>query len=215
MNSSPSISLSNIFKQAFEQTKTNLNAFLPLLLTLLLIVVYAANTYIGEIDLSDEAAFGEFQHKANIAGLIGLVLTPIEIGFMLMGVKASRGLTLRTIDIFAIIPDSPKIIILALLSFVVIQLGLALLVLPGLFLMAMLSMAQPLMVDYRLTMIEAVKRSVRKCYYHAGLVVQMYAVLIIIIIVTSIFTYGIALLLTIPFYVNAKGILYCELFDKQ
>lgn len=214
MNSSPSISLSNIFKQAFEQTKSNFIAFLPLIVTIILIATYAANTYIGEIDLSDETALAALQQKANMVTLISVLLTPIEIGFMLMGVKASRGLALKATDIFAIIPASPKIIILAILSFVVVQFGMALLILPGLFLLAMLSMAQPLMVDYRLPMTEAVKQSVKKCYEHAGIAIQMYTILFILI-VASFFTFGIALILTIPFYVNAKGILYCELFDKQ
>ena len=214
MNSSPSISLSNIFKQAFEQTKSNFIAFLPLIVTIILIATYAANTYIGEIDLSDETALAALQQKANMVALISVLLTPVEIGFMLMGVKASRGLALKATDILAIIPASPKIIILAILSFVVVQLGMALLILPGLFLLAMLSMAQPLMVDYRLPMTEAVKQSVKKCYEHAGIVIQMYTILFILI-VASFFTFGIALILTIPFYVNAKGILYCELFDKQ
>jgi len=214
MNSSPSISLSSIFSQAFEQTKRNFVAFLPLIVTIILIATYAANTYIGEIDLSDETALAALQQKANMVTLISVLLTPIEIGFMLMGVKASRGLDLKATDIFAIIPSSPKIIILAILSFFVVQLGMSLFILPGLFLLAMLSMAQPLMVDYRLSMVEAVKQSLKKCYEHAGIVIQMYT-LLFILIVASFFTFGIALILTIPFYVNAKGILYCELFDKQ
>ncbi|MCG7531570.1 hypothetical protein MHM98_09485 [Psychrobium sp. MM17-31] len=214
MSQQSTIKLSEIFSQAFKQTKSNFIAFLPLIVAIIVIATYAANTYIGDIDLTDPAALEALQHKANMVTLVSVLLTPIEIGFMLMGVKASRGLTLNTSDIFKILPDAPKIIILAIISFIFVQIGMALLILPGLFLLAMISMAQPLMVDYRLPMLEAVKQSMKKCYEHAGLVLQMYTFLFILII-ASFFTFGIALILTIPFYVNAKGILYCHFFDKE
>lgn len=214
MKSNASLSLNAIFSQAFTLTKSNFFAFMPLILGILVIASFAANHYIGDIDIHSEAGLSQLQQKANMVTLVSVLLTPIEIGFMLMGVKAARGLPLRSSDILAILPDSPKIVILAIISFIFVQLGMALFIIPGLFLLAMISMAQPLMVDYRLSMVEAVKRSMLTCYQHAGLVIQMFTLLFILILL-SFFTFGIALLLTIPFYVNAKGILYCQLFDNE
>lgn len=213
MSQQSSIKLSEIFSQAFEQTKSNLLAFLPLIVAIIIIATYAANIYIGDLDLTDPAALEILQHKANMVALVSILLTPIEVGFMLMGVKAARGLKLNWSDIFKILPDAPKIIVLAILSFVAVQIGM-ILILPGLLLLALISMAQPLMVDYRVPMFEAVKQSIQKCWGHAGLVLQMYTFLFILIF-ASFFTFGIALLVTIPFYVNAKGILYCHFFDKE
>lgn len=214
MKSNAPLSLNAIFSQAFSLTKSNFFAFMPLILGILVIASFAANHYIGVIDIHSEAGILKLQQKANVLIIVSIILTPIEIGFMLMGVKAARGLPLRSSDILAILPDSPKIIILGAISYVFTQLGMALFIIPGLFLLAMISMAQPLMVDYRLSMVEAVKRSMLTCYQHAGLVIQMFTLLFILILL-SFFTFGIALLLTIPFYVNAKGILYCQLFDNE
>jgi len=214
MLSSPSLSLSSILQSAFNQTKNNFVAFLPLIVVVLLAVNLAVVKFVGDIDLSDEASLIELQKKANMVTIISLLFTPIEIGFMLMGVKASRGLTLRSTDIFAILPDSAKIVILAIISFIFVQIGMALFILPGIFLLMMISMAQPLMCDYRLTMVEAVKKSILTCYQHVGLIIQLYVILFTLILL-SFFTYGIALIFTIPFYVNAKGQLYCALFDSN
>lgn len=131
-----------------------------------------------------------------------------------MGVKASRGLGVRTIDILAIFPDSAKIVILAFILSVLVQIGFSFLILPGIFLLMVTSMAQPLMCDYRLSMIEAVKRSCKVCYKNIGIIIPFYLVLSLLIL-ASFFTFGIALILTIPFYLNAKGVLYCHLFDNK
>lgn len=214
MNTSQPLHLSDILTKAFTQTKQNFVAFLPLILIVLVAVNYTATSYLAELDLTSEAGLAQLQSKANMVTIISLLLTPIEVGFMLMGVKAARGLSLKPTDIIAILPDSAKIVILAIISFILVQAGMMLLILPGLFLLVMLSMAQPLMCDYRLPMIEAIKRSAKGCYQHTGLVIQMYLILFILIVL-SFFTFGIGLIFTIPFYVNAKGILYCQLYDTQ
>lgn len=214
MTASANLSLSTLLKSAFEQTKKNFVAFIPLIVLVLLTVNIAAIKYLGDIDLSDEASLVQLREKANIVTIVTLLFTPIEIGFMLMGVKAARGLSIKSTDIFAIFPDSAKIVILAIISFIFVQLGMVLFVFPGIFLLMMISMAQPLMCDYRLTMVEAVKKSMKTCYQHAGLVIQLYIILFTLILL-SFFTYGLALIFTIPFYVNAKGLLYCALFDHQ
>jgi len=214
MTSSASLSLSLILQSAFNQTKKNFIAFLPLIVIVLLAVNVAVVKFVGDIDLSDEASLIVLQEKANMVTIISLLFTPIEIGFMLMGVKASRGLSIKSTDIFAILPDSAKIVILAIIAFIFVQIGMALFVLPGIFLLMMVSMAQPLMCDFRLSMIDSVKKSITTCYKHVGLVIQLYVILFTLILL-SFFTYGIALIFTIPFYVNAKGILYCALFDNK
>jgi uncharacterized membrane protein len=214
MTASANLSLSTILKSAFEQTKKNFVAFIPLILLVLLVVNLAAVKYLGDIDLSDKASLAQLQQKANIVTIVSLLFTPIEIGFMLMGVKAARGLSIKSTDIFNIFPDSAKIVILAIISFVFVQIGMALFILPGLFLLIMVSMAQPLMCDYRLSMVDSVKKSIKTCYKHAGLAIQLYVILFVLILL-SFFTYGIALIFTIPFYVNAKGLLYCALFDNK
>ena len=220
MNQPTSEILTSVFKKAFSQTKGNVFKFLPILIIVLLGVNYLVLQIFSDIDTeallldmqSNPNALEPFQNTVYLFALISLLLTPIEVGLMLMGVKASRGLTIRSTDIFAIFSDSAKIVILAFVLSVFTQIGFSLLILPGIFLLMMTSMAQPLMCDYRLSMVEAVKRSFKICYQHIGLVIPFYLVLCLLII-ASFFTFGIALIVTIPFYLNAKGVLYCHLFD--
>jgi len=214
--------LTTIFKTAFTQTKGNFLKFLPILIIVLFGVNYLILQIFSDIDLNallldmenNPDALEPFQDKIYLFALVSLLTTPIEVGLMLMGVKASRGLSIRSSDIFAIFPDSAKIVILAFVLSVLVQIGFSFFILPGIFLLMMTSMAQSLMCDYRLSMIEAVKRSFKVCYKHLGIVVPFYLVLCILII-ASFLTFGLALILTIPFYLNAKGVLYCHLFDKK
>jgi len=214
--------LTTVFKTAFTQTKGNFFKFLPILIIVLFSVNYLVLQIFSDIDFdalmldmqTNPDALEPFQEKIYLFALISLLTTPIEIGLMLMGVKASRGLNVRSIDILAIFPDSAKIVILAFIMSVLVQIGFSFLVLPGIFLLMMTSMTQPLMCDYRLSMIEAVKRSFKVCYKNIGIIIPFYLVLFLLIL-ASFFTFGLALIFTIPFYLNAKGVLYCHLFDKK
>ncbi len=213
INSSP-LTLSSIFKQAFELTKGNFLAFLPILVLILLAFNLFSIQYLSDINFEEPDFLLHLQDKTYLITIITLLATPIEVGLMLMGVRAARGFSIKSTNLFAIFPDSARIVILALFAFVAVQIGMALFILPGLFLLMMTSMAQPLMCDFRLSMVEAVKRSCIICYENFGLVINFYMILFAIII-ASFFTFGIALIFTIPFYLNAKGVLYCQLFDKQ
>lgn len=213
LESSP-LTLSFIFKSAFNLTKKNFLAYLPILVLILLAFNFFSMQYLSDINFEDPDLLLHLQDKTYLITVITLLATPIEIGLMLMGVRAARGFTIKSTNLMAIFPDSARIVILALFAFVAVQIGMALFIIPGLFILMMTSMAQPLMCDFRLSMIEAVRRSFKVCYSNLGLVINFYIILFAII-VASFFTFGIALIVTIPFYLNAKGVLYCQLFDKK
>jgi len=212
IESSP-LSVSVIFKEAFKQTKGNFIVFLPILILLFLAINLFFTKYLTDIDFSSPEALNQFQGHTYLITIVTLLATPIEVGLMLMGVRASRGFKIKTTNILAIFSDSARIVILGLFAFVAVQIGMTLLILPGIFILMMTSMAQPLMCDFRLTMIEAVKRSWMTCYKELPFIISFYLALFAII-VASFFTYGLALIFTIPFYMNAKGILYCQLYDE-
>lgn len=219
MTEPASSTLTSIFKTAFAQTKGNFFKFLPILIIVLFVVNYLALQIFSDIDFNtldlenNPNALEGFQNEIYLLALISLLTTPIEVGLMLMGVKASRGLVIRSTDILAIFSDSAKVVILAFILSIFVQIGFSFLILPGIFLLMMTSMAQLLMCDYRLSMVESVKRSFKISYQHIGIIIPFYLVLCLLII-ASFFTFGIALIFTIPFYLNAKGVLYCHLFDK-
>jgi len=206
-----SLSPRTVFKTAFNLTKKNFLAYLPILIISVLLIYLANDLLIGLLQArSPDASMLDLLTKSS--AVIGLLLTPLEIGLMLMGLKAARGEDIKASDIMMVLPHSAKVIVLAMLTMALVQLGFMLLILPGLFLMVILSMAPMLMCERKLNMLAALKCSAQVLSKQWFILFVIYMMLFILIIL-SLLTQGIALIVTLPFYVNVKGVIYCQLFD--
>jgi len=202
-----------ILKDGIKLTKTNFLVYLPLI-ALSMLVIYFANQALMEWlqARSPEASLLDIITKSS--AVIGLLLTPIKVGLMLMGLSAARGETIKFSDIKFIAPQSAKLIVLAMVIMLLVQIGFMLLILPGIFLMVVLSMAPMLMCDRNISMFRAVKLSAQTLSKQWFMLLLVYIWLIIAILL-SFYTMGVALIITLPFYMNVKGLLYQQLFDMQ
>lgn len=199
--------------QGVQLTKQNFLAFLPLLV-IALAGIFLVNSVLMDVLLQQNPDATMIDLLTKTSAVLGLIIAPVEVGIMLMGLSAARGEKIKFSDIKYILPYSPKIIILAIITMFLVQLGLLLFVIPGLFLMVVLSMAPMIMCDQKLGMIESLKISAQTLSKHWFSLFIVYIWLIIAIIL-SFYTMGIALILTLPLYVNVKGLMYRQLFDKK
>lgn len=199
--------------QGVQLTKQNFLAFLPLLV-IALAGIFLVNSVLMDVLLQQNPDATMIDLLTKTSAVLGLIIAPVEVGIMLMGLSAARGEKIKFSDIKYILPYSPKIIILAIITMFLVQLGLLLFVIPGLFLMVVLSMAPMIMCDQKLGMTESLKISAQTLSKHWFSLFIVYIWLIIAIIL-SFYTMGIALILTLPLYVNVKGLMYRQLFDKK
>lgn len=147
------------------------------------------------------------------SAIIGLLFSPIEVAIMMLGVKVARNQPIRLINLFDYLAKSPMIILVAIITSAAVQLGM-LVILPGVFLIVSLSMAQLLLCDKNYSMIKAITESVRVVTRHWFSCLAVYLMLIGLILL-SFATMGIALLVTIPLYVCIKGLMYQLLFPTS
>lgn len=203
----------SVLKEGITLTKTNFLVYLPLL-ALAMLCIYGANEALMSYFLQQNPEATTLDLITKSSAIIGLLLSPLEVGIMLMGLSAARGEKIKVSDIRYILPYSAKIIILAMLTMLLVQVGFMLLILPGLFLMVVLSMAPMLMCDKKQSMFVALKTSAQTLSKQWFMIFLVYIWLIVAIFL-SFYTMGVALILTLPFYVNVKGIMYYRLFDSE
>ena len=198
-----------ILKQGFVLTKANYRFFLPLF-----VVTFVAMYLAVSLNRDTLLALVEPENEMKLQILMivfGVLFTPIEVAFMMIGLRAARQKPLYYGDIKTIAAYIPKIIILATTISFIVQLGM-MVILPGLLFAIIFSMAQMLMCDRNISLMAALQLSASTLIKHLMPCLAIYIVLGIVLTL-SIFTFGLAYIFTAPLYYNVKGELYLQIFD--
>jgi hypothetical protein len=155
------------------------------------------------------------QETLVIAQLILVCLTaPIFAGLTMIGVKTERK---EKVSSRVMLRYFSSILVLATATLIIsflTQLGFAILILPGLYMMVASSFTQVLIVDKGLNPISALLLSIKvanKYLLQLVILYLIYAVLFFFVLIT----FGFAIIWVGPFYFNLKGILYNDLFSSQ
>ncbi|NRA72716.1 MAG: hypothetical protein HRU24_17045 [Gammaproteobacteria bacterium] len=205
----PQINPLSLLKQGWQLTVTHYKIFIPAIF-LAFVLIYGLHSQLMLILAQQFPQADELELIFKSSAIVGLLIAPIEVGFMMLGVKAAQGKTLTFSDLFRYLSKTPMIILLAIIINGLVQLGLYLL-LPGIFLMVSLSMAQLLLCDKNYSMIKALTESTRVVMKHWFSCLSVYMLLIGLILL-SFLTMGVALVITVPLYLCVKGLLYQVLF---
>ena len=140
-------------------------------LELLLITVIMFALFIPSSGLSvAEEMVGVGAYFVSIFALVYsvLILWPIQYGVSFALLKAARGDRLAVKDMFAVFQNYGNAILANLLVGVIIILGFALLIVPGIIFACKLAFVPYLIVERKMEAIEAVKESWRMTRGHAG-----------------------------------------------
>lgn len=150
---------------------------------------------------------------ANLFNIVNSVLSMIfTAGIMYMGVLRANGKPVAWRDVFAGFPLSGQIIVASLLQMVLVMIGFALLILPGIYLMVGYMMTFPLMIDRSMTpwqAMEASRKAIHKVWWK---IFGLYLVMILILLISTI-PLGIGLIWTAPMSVVLCGMVYVMLFN--
>jgi|GEM_PF-1843618 len=199
-----------LLKSGWGVFRSNYRVFIPSIF-LAFAFVYGIHVQLIEFLRQRAPETEELELIIQSSALIGLLFSPIEVALMMLGVKAARNQRVTLANIFDHLAKTPVIIMITIISTAAIQLGM-ILVIPGIFLLVALSMAQLLVCDKNYSMVQAIKLSVQIITKHWFECFTVYLLLITLIILSFI-AMGVPLLVSIPLYLCVKGKMYLRLFD--
>jgi hypothetical protein len=152
------------------------------------------------------------------------------VGVEMMGVYHAVGLKTNSKLIFAFLKRGSWVAVCALLTSVLVTLGMSLFYLPGIYLAVALSLTLPLVVEKKLSPIKAIVLSLQVTRFQWFKLLAIYtflflalflSILPLVIIANTPFSvmgvmfFLIALTFLAPLFYNVKGILYREIFGMQ
>ena len=223
------INIKETLTEAWEITvlsRRSINIGLLFIYGLSALVTLFISHYFGGIEavVQNENAFTVL----NV--LITLLVAPFMAGVEMMGVFHSIKLKTQPKLIFAFFKRGTWVSITALLTSLFVGIGLQLLVIPGVFLFVLFSLAIPLVVEKQLSPAKAIILSVKSLRFQwlnilglyglftGALILSLLPLLILasspmIVIGLVIFVFTLSYLL--PLFYNVKGILYREIFGLK
>jgi hypothetical protein len=225
------IDVSSVIKEAWQytlQSRVSINLGLLLSLLIGMTVVLIASNFMGGI----EHIIKDPQSSSLMNIIVTLAISPFLAGVEMMGVFHSIRVNTHAKLIFSFLKRGSWVAVCAILSSMLITLGLTLLYLPGIFLLVALSLTIPLVVEKQMSPLKAIVLSIKATRFQwfklftiysiltAILVVSLTPLLILILTKSSFVFIGIVLFLfsityLAPLFYNVKGILYREIFGLK
>lgn len=215
-----------VLTEAWQQTrKSRLSINIGLLFVILLgtLVSFIASHFIGGV----EAVLNDPKATTILNVVVTVVIWPFIAGIEMMGVYHSLGKVTQAKMVFSFLNRGSWVALCALLTSLLINLGVQLFIIPGVFLAVVLSLTIPLVVDQKLSPSYAIKISIQALRFKFFQLLSIYMVLFMALVVlifpiallaeTDVGPVAIALFLfgmtyLAPLYFNVKGILYRDIF---
>ncbi len=224
-----SIDISSVLKEAWQLTlrsRISINVGLLFSLVIGVIVSFVISNMMGGI----EQVISDPQASTLLNIVVTMVVYPFLVGVEMMGIFHAVGLKTNSKLIFAFLKRGSWVAVCALLTSVLVTLGMSLFFLPGIFLAVALSLALPLVVEKKLSPIKAIILSLQTTRFQWFKLFALYMLLILalflsllpllILAKTQLSVVGVVLFLfgltfIAPLFYNVKGILYREIFGMQ
>lgn len=207
--------IGEVLSEAWDKTKGVKGTFV--LAMFLYFVINAFADFLLELagirsGTADEANLGFAFWLGTLVHMV--VVAPLTAGLWVMGARRAAGAEIRATMLFDYYGMFLPILGLTLLLYLLVVIGLALLVIPGIYLAVGYSLALLLLVDKGLGVWEALESS-RKAVTHHWFGFLGLALVLILINVATIFTLFIGLIWTIPLSQISFGILYRRVFGLE
>ena len=161
------------------------------------------------ITVHDDGTY-TFEHQSIIEIVAICVVAPLLSGLYMMGVNQARGNKITVFSTFQYFPLFFLLALTQLINSILVQLGMMLLLIPGIYFYLASTFSLMLVADKKLTPISAIILSCRLFNAYWKQLVSIYAV-IILLFITVPFTLGFSLIWVLPFYFSITGLLYQEL----
>ena len=204
-----------VLKEGFQLTKVSIPSLLGA--AFLALVIFSVILLLA-LQFFNEGTFDvENPRTVMIMLMIQIiVMPPLFAAIHVMGMRHAIGQKTQVSDLFAFIKQPLPFILIALLTQVATQLSAGLL--PGItslvvivFISVALSMAIPLAAEYRLPALQAIRCSFIAVLKRSGAFFSVYIIFFVLFLL-SLLTFGLGLILVVPFFYNVKGVMYREVF---
>lgn len=223
------IDVSSVLKEAWQLTiRSRIAINVGLLFTLVLGVVVSfliSNTMGGIEKVIQDPQLTTF---LNIA--VTMIIYPFLVGVEMMGIYQAVGIKTNSKLIFSFLKRGSWVAVCALLTSVLVTLGMSLFYLPGIYLAVSLSLVLPLVVEKNLSPLKAIILSLQVTRFQWFKLLAIYTLLFLALLIsflplvilakTQLSVIGVIILLVsltfiAPLFYNVKGILYREIFGMQ
>jgi len=221
-----SINVKAILTEAWQytlQSRISINLSLFLVLVFGMIVSFIASSFFGGIEL----VIKDPQLLQMINIIVTIAVWPFIAGIEMMGVYHAINKPTQTKMALSFLHRGSWVALCALLTSILISIGFQLLIIPGVLLALLLSLTVPLVVEKKLTPVQAIVLSIKALRFKIMPLLVIYSVLFmalfslvlpVVLLVESnlapiaimVFLFGFSYLA--PWYYNVKGILYREIF---
>jgi hypothetical protein len=221
-----SIDVKAVLSEAWQHTvKSRMSINLALLLVLIfgMMVSFVASSFFGGIELVIKDP--ELLQLINI--IVTIAVWPFIAGIEMMGVFHAINRPTQSKMALSFLHRGSWVALCALLTSILISIGFQLLIVPGVLLAVLLSLTVPLVVEKKLTPVQAIVLSIKALRFKIVPLLSIYVVLfmalifltlpIALLIESSLAPLGIVVFLfgfsyLAPWYYNVKGVLYREIF---
>lgn len=146
--------------------------------------------------------------------LFTLITTPLITALMMMGISHSIGLKTTFIGLVKQLAASAMLIFCALMLGALVNLGIALYILPGIYLAMSTGFALVLLVEKKYRPSQAILMSMR-VFNRYWMPLSQFYIVSFVLFIAGLFTFGIALIWLVPWYLHTKGVLYRTLFGVE
>lgn len=215
LNGESNINAIDAFKRAHELTKSSFSVMAAASAIVLIIVMLVLMTalHLLNVPIAEYQNVGATQ-RAVIDIVMVLVLSPLMAGLLMMGINKARGHSPQVMDLFKWLKIAIILALGSLIASILMQIGISLFILPGLYIAIATTFTLTLIADKQLTAISAIILSVRVVnkYLSQFIIFFLISMALFVVIGLTLFLAGLWLM---PLYFNAKGILYEELFGDE
>ncbi|GAB3018148.1 hypothetical protein GCM10027098_11340 [Bowmanella dokdonensis] len=204
------IDLRALLKEGWALSNTNRWVMVQAVLLLVSLTIVGVLAYLKLAEIKGiEPTDPQFLMLAELGWII--LSAPLFTGLIMMGINNSVGGICKPEQLFHFLPRTLVLALTALMSGLLVELGMMLFILPGLYLMVATSFSLPLVVEKGLTPAKAIFVSIRVINHKWREFLLLYC-LFGCLFFLSIITFGLALFWVAPFYYAVKGLLYRDIF---
>ena len=200
-------------KTSVEILKRQFSAMLQGCIILLVSVIACGVLLSYFFTIEDMSQLSSSQQGIIDIALI-LVVAPLTAGISVMGVRAARFQQVKALDIFNYMPLVIVLALAQLLISFVVQIGLILLLLPGIYMLLATTFALPLIADKKLGIFDAILQSCKMVNKFILSFIVLFSAFFVLFLL-SLLTFGFALLFVMPLYFVTLGVIYVVLFDED
>lgn len=210
LNGTYTFNLEKLVKLGWKNTTSSLSTFVPMLFIVLAILLGLAALYVNLQGL-DSAEQIDYESINMFDLVVRIILAPIFVGLMMHGAKVYVRQASKISDLFQYVPQMIVLCLTSVLISLLTLVGMALFILPGLYVILSTGFASMLVADKKISPLTAIVLSITMVNRYLTKFIGLY-LLFLVLFVVALLTYGIGLILFFPFYFNVKGILYADLF---